>query len=163
MSADTHPHEVLIRRFYDAFAARDHATMATFYHPDATFSDPAFPQLEGRDAVAGMWRMLCIRGTDLALTYDNVHADDSRGGARWTARYTFRMTGRPVVNVIDAEMTFADGLIRTHVDHFDFHKWSRQALGLPGLMLGWSGSLRRKVQKTAGGQLAKFRASEAAD
>ncbi|MFT4048815.1 MAG: nuclear transport factor 2 family protein [Solirubrobacterales bacterium] len=37
----------LIERFYAAFASRDGETMAACYAPDATFSDPVFPDLSG--------------------------------------------------------------------------------------------------------------------
>ena len=49
--------ETLIRRFYDAFAALDGAAMAACYHPQASFSDPVFPDLRGAEPGA-MWRML---------------------------------------------------------------------------------------------------------
>ena len=44
----------------------------------------------------------------------------------------------------------------THRDRFSFWRWSRQALGLPGVLLGWSPSLKRKVRSTAAGNLKKF-------
>ena len=34
--------------------------------------------------------------------------------------------------------------------------WSRQALGPAGWLMGWSGMLKRKVQRQAGENLAKF-------
>jgi hypothetical protein len=40
-------------------------------------------------------------------------------------------------------------LIVEHVDRFNFWRWSRQALGLPGLVLGWTPVLRKKVGTTA--------------
>ena len=49
-----------------------------------------------------------------------------------------------------------DGLIATHRDRFNFWRWSRQALGLPGVLLGWSPSLKRKVRSTAAENLKKF-------
>ena len=51
----------------------------------------------------------------------------------------------------------ADGLILTHRDRFDFWAWSRQALGTPGLLLGWSGFLRDKVRAQAAKNLAAYR------
>jgi len=42
---------------------------------------------------------------------------------------------------------------------FDFWAWSRQALGLPGWLLGWTPWLRRKVRATAARNLAKFMAT----
>lgn len=150
-------HENVIRRFYEAFGRRDHETMASCYHPEVRFSDPVFTDLRG-DRVAAMWRMLCERGTDLRIELVEAGAEGDRGRARWDAWYTFSATGRPVHNQIAAELAFADGLIIRHTDTFDFHRWSRQALGLPGLLLGWSGFLRRKVQTQAGGQLERFAA-----
>ena len=80
------------------------------------------------------------------------------GRAHWDARYTFSATGRKVLNRIDASFEFRDGLIVRHVDRFPFWTWARQALGAPGLLLGWSGFLRAKVRATAAKNLAAFKA-----
>ncbi|MBS0659848.1 MAG: nuclear transport factor 2 family protein [Verrucomicrobia bacterium] len=151
-----HPHAALLDKFYAAFAQRDGATMATCYAPDATFEDPAF-QLKGAE-IGAMWTMLCERGKDLRLEASGIQADDTRGQAHWEAWYTFSGTGRKVHNIIDATFTFRDGLIATHVDKFDFHRWSRQALGLPGLLLGWTGILQGKVREKAMTGLRQFMA-----
>ncbi|MEM7582304.1 MAG: nuclear transport factor 2 family protein [Acidobacteriota bacterium] len=156
-----HPNAELIERFYTAFAARDHREMAACYLPNATFSDPAFPHLEG-ERIAGMWRMLCLRGKDLELTFSNVSADDQKGSADWEAIYTFGATGRRVHNRIVASFEFEDGGIRRHVDRFDFYRWTRMALGPTGTLLGWSRLLQGKVRRQAAKQLDKFLAREAA-
>lgn len=150
-----HPNAALIERFYSAFARRDGEAMAACYHPDVRFSDPVFPELRGAKA-GGMWRMLTERGADLRVEHSAVTADDTTGSAHWEAWYTFSTTGRPVHNVIDARFTFRDGLIVEHVDTFDFWRWSRQALGVAGLLLGWTPLLRNKVRGTAGGQLDRY-------
>ncbi len=105
-----------------------------------------------------MWAMLCERGKDLQIEFCDVEADEAAGGAHWDATYTFSTTGRKVHNSIDARFTFRDGRIIRHVDTFDFWRWSRQALGLPGVLLGWSGFLRAKVAGTASRNLARFAA-----
>ena len=147
-------HADLITRFYSAFAQRDWATMASCYHPEVHFTDPAF-DLRGPRA-AQMWRMLCTQGKDLELTFSGVQADDRVGSAHWDARYTFSKTGRKVHNQIDAQVEFRDGLIGRQVDHFDFWRWSRQALGGAGVLLGWSPFLRGQVQKQAARSLDSF-------
>lgn len=157
--AVTHPHAALIDRFYQAFAARDAAAMGDCYADRVRFSDPVFVDLEGERARA-MWRMLCARGADLEVVHSGVSADDTTGEAHWEAWYTFSGTGRRVHNVIDARFRFADGAIVEHVDTFDFYRWSRQALGLPGMLLGWTPLLRNKVRATAGAQLERFMAKE---
>ena len=151
-----HPHTELIQRFYAAFGRRDWAGMAACYHPEVHFTDEVF-DLHGGDA-GMMWRMLCTNGRDLTLETSGIDADDAGGKAHWDARYTFSATGRKVLNRIDARFGFRDGLIVRHVDRFDFWAWSRQALGLPGLLLGWSGSLKAKVQAKAAKSLADFKA-----
>ena len=143
-----HPNEELLHRFYDAFAARDAEGMAACYAPDVRFSDPVFPGLRGERA-RGMWRMLCARGKDLRVEHSGVTADDERGRAHWEAWYTFGATGRQVHNVIDATFRFAGGKIVEHEDAFDFARWARQALGVPGRLLGGTAFLRTRVQATA--------------
>jgi ketosteroid isomerase-like protein len=148
------PHVELISRFYAALSRRDWAAMAACYHPQVHFTDEAF-DLHGADA-GNMWRMLCTLGRDLTLDFSGISADATSGRAHWDARYTFSATGRKVLNRIDARFEFRDGLIVRHVDRFDFWRWSRQALGAPGWLLGWSGFLRGKVRQRAAASLAAF-------
>ena len=143
-----HPNAQLVESFYKAFAARDAATMAACYHPEVRFSDPAFPDLRGAEAGA-MWAMLTARATDLELTYRDIAADDREGRAHWDAGYTFSKTGRKVLNRIDAHFRFKEGLIVEHRDDFSVPRGARQALGLPGWLLGHTGFLQRKVQTQA--------------
>lgn len=151
-----HRNEQLIRDFYVAFAARDAEAMAKLYHADIRFSDPAFTLLVG-DEAGDMWRMLISRGKDLTITLISASADDNGGRARWEARYTFSQTGRFVINTIDAVFAFRDGRIVRHVDYFSFWKWSRQALGPIGLLLGWSWPLKSLVRKKAAASLHAWR------
>jgi ketosteroid isomerase-like protein len=145
----------LIDRFYGAFARRDHETMAACYAPDARFSDPVFQDLRG-DEVRAMWRMLCERGRDLELSHSRVQAEGDRGSAHWEANYTFSGTGRRVHNEIDAAFRFRDGLIAEHSDEFDLWRWTRQALGPVGVLLGWAPPLQNKVRGQARQSLDEF-------
>jgi ketosteroid isomerase-like protein len=151
-----HPNAQLITRFYEGFGRRDAEAMAACYHPDVEFSDPVFPDLKG-GAASDMWRMLAGRATDLAIRFEVKRADDARGAAHWDADYTFTKTGRKVNNSIDAEFEFQDGLIRRHRDQFDLWRWSRMALGAPGLLLGWTPVIRDKVRKQAAEGLEAYR------
>ena len=151
-----HPHESLVREFYARFAARDAEGMARCYHPEIAFSDPVFPMLKGNEA-GDMWRMLLARAADLQVSLDEASADEGGGRAKWTARYTFSRTGRPVVNHVDALFAFRDGLIVRHFDHFSFWRWASQALGPMGAALGWFAPLKWKVRKDAARSLEKFR------
>jgi len=134
--------------------------MAACYAPGAHFSDPVFTDLRGEEAGA-MWRMLTGRAEDLVVQLAEHEADDERGSAHWLADYTFR-TGRKVHNDIRAEFRFQNGLIADHHDSFSFYTWSRQALGPPGLLLGWTPIVRGKVQREARAGLDEFMAGDSA-
>jgi ketosteroid isomerase-like protein len=148
----------VVTRLYEAFAVRDHATMAGCYTPDARFSDPVFTALEGTQ-VAAMWRMLCERATDLRIRFRDVVVAGISGSAQWEAWYTYSATGRPVHNVISATFTLRDGLIAEHRDRFDLYRWARQALGTPGVLLGWTPFMQRAIRRRAAQSLARFSAT----
>lgn len=150
-----HPNALLITRFYTAFKNKDYKTMQSCYANNATFTDEAFVNLDATQ-VRAMWQMLITTGKDLELNFKNVTANDTHGSAEWVATYTFSKTGNRVVNHIKAEFTFANGLIVSHRDYFNFYTWVMQALGLPGLLLGWSNFMKNKVQQTAAAGLKAF-------
>lgn len=160
-----HDNSQLLNMFYAAFAALDAETMMECYAPDATFEDEVFT-LKGREEIADMWRMLCdatrSKGLDAwSLEFRDVESDVAQGRAHWEPRYRFSATGRLVHNIIDAEFRFRDGLIVAQRDRFNFWRWSRQALGLPGLLLGWTPMLREKVRAQAAANLLAYRQRKA--
>ncbi len=148
----------LIQRFYAAFDRKDGDAMAACYTADASFDDPVFPGLRGKES-GEMWRMLTSRANDLSIDLREHEANDETGSAHWIATYTFTQTGRPVVNDVRATFRFRDGLIAEHRDDFSFYKWSRQALGAPGLLLGWTPILLGATRKKARAGLDEFMAA----
>ncbi|HEY0651975.1 MAG TPA: nuclear transport factor 2 family protein [Chryseosolibacter sp.] len=150
-----HPNEDIIHQFYKAFQAKDFKTMQNLYRDDAGFSDPVFQNLNAKE-VRAMWEMLVSGATDLKIEHSDVFADERSGRCMWQAWYTFTATGRRVHNVIYATFAFRDGKILSHYDKFDFWRWSKMALGTPGLLMGWTPLIRNKVRKTARARLAKF-------
>ena len=153
-----HPNAELLERFYSAFAAKDHATMAACYADDATFSDPVFTHLDANRARA-MWKMFCTGGNKLDVSHSDVQADDTTGSGRWEAVYDFPKTGRRVHNKISSSFVFRDGLIVKHTDSFDFYRWSRMALGPVGAALGWTPIVKNQVRAQADAQLRRFEQS----
>ena len=148
----------LIARFYAAFGRRDADGMIACYASDASFWDPVFTHLDYAGMCA-MWRMLCARGKDLQVKASGIDADVTDGRAHWTARYIYSATGRPVVNEIDAVFRFRDGKMASHRDSFDLWRWSRQALGPVGWVVGLPG-LRNTIRKKARATLKAYRARE---
>jgi ketosteroid isomerase-like protein len=145
----------LINRFYTAFQQLDHATMQDCYHDEAVFFDPVFQDLNAYE-VRQMWEMLCKQSKDLSLQFSEVQADDEYGTCKWTATYTFSKSRRKVVNKIKAHFKFHEGKIVEHTDDFDLRNWSRQALGLPGWLFGWSEFFQRKIRASAQDKLLDY-------
>ena len=139
----------LITKFYEAFQDGDGQTMAAMYHADASFSDAVFQNLNASEAGA-MWQMLIERSKgDLKIEFHSLEEGDGSATCIWEARYPFSKTGRRVHNVIRSQMKFKDGKIIDHQDSFNFWKWSRMALGMPGVLLGWTPVIKNKVQTMA--------------
>jgi ketosteroid isomerase-like protein len=149
----------LIERFYEAFDKHDGDAMAACYAPQVRFSDPVFPGLQN-DEPGAMWRMLTSRSDDLRVELHEHDADETSGSAHWIAHYTFTQTGRKVTNDVHARFRFQDGLIAQHEDSFGFHSWSRQALGTPGLLLGWTPIIKGATRKRARASLDEFMAKQ---
>ncbi len=149
--------EATLKRLHAAFGVRDGKTMGECYHADAHFRDPVF-DLHG-DEIGAMWRMLCSRSNELRIESSGLKVEGDSGQADWQAWYPFSTTGRKVHNIVHSDYRFSDGLIIDQVDAFSFWRWSRQALGPAGLLLGWTLLLRNKVRATARGALNRYMAS----
>ena len=145
----------LVERFYAAFGRRDHRTMAASYAPTARFSDPVFQDLTG-PRIGTMWRMLCERATDLRVECGPVRMEGGMARVEWHAWYTYSATGRRVHNRIASALSLEQGLIRRHDDVFDLYRWARQALGIKGLLLGWTPPVQRAIRRQASRSLDAF-------
>lgn len=148
--------EELISRFYSAFGKLDYKTMNDCYSDDIVFFDPVFNLLE-RNQVKCMWEMLCKNAKDFELVFNNItRIDDEYYTCEWIATYTFSKTGRKVINKVKAFMKLADGKIIEHSDGFSVHKWSMQALGFSGWLLGWNRWFQHGITKKARKSLEEF-------
>jgi len=146
----------LITHFYTAFKELDYKTMQGLYADDAVFNDPVFGLLtNGR--VRLMWEMLCKRAQHFSLEFSAIEElDDVYSTCRWTSSYVFNTTGRPVVNKVQAHVKIEYNKIIEHTDVFDFWIWSRQALGISGMLLGWTNFLQNKVNIQALNSLEQY-------
>lgn len=146
----------IVERFYNAFQQLDYATMQDCYSDDIVFSDPVFGLLKGEEAKA-MWEMLCKNAKKFRLTYSNIELlDEEYATCNWTASYTFSKTGNKVENKVKAYMRFRDGKISEHSDAFRLSTWLAQAMGWKGVLFGWTGFMKRAVQKNARKNLDAF-------
>jgi len=141
--------EHTIHKFYTAFANANATEMCECYHPEVQFRDPAFGLLKGKE-VCQMWKMLIERSKgNLKIEFSELKANEHLGSALWVASYNFSKTNRKVVNTIAAKFHFKDGLIIKHFDDFNLWKWTKQAFGIVGFLLGWTGFFQKKIQEQA--------------
>jgi ketosteroid isomerase-like protein len=146
----------IIEKFYSAFQQLDYKSMQSCYSDDIVFSDPVFLLLKGNE-VRAMWEMLCKNARDFSLSFSDIELiDHEYATCSWTASYTFSRTGRKVVNHIKAFMRLKDGKIIEHSDGFRLSTWAAQALGWKGVLFGWTGFMKRGIQKNARRNLAYF-------
>jgi ketosteroid isomerase-like protein len=146
----------IAKQFYTAFQQKDGNAMAALYHPSARFSDPVFPNLTGTDA-GRMWRMLCGRSKELNIEFNVTDTTADSAKVHWVATYRFGPAERFVRNSIHATLKIRDGKIVEHTDAFNFWIWSQQALGLLGLLLGWTPIIQNKVRAQAAKSLENFK------
>ncbi len=148
--------EQLVSNFYTAFQQLDSAKMNACYSDDIIFFDPVFELLRANE-VKMMWEMLCKNAKDFSLEFGNIQAlDEEYYTCDWTATYQFSKTGRRVVNKVRANMRLADGKIIEHSDAFSLHRWSIQALGFSGWLLGWNKFFQRKIKNNAKRSLLQY-------
>ena len=100
---------------------------------------------------------------NIKIEFSAIKADEYLGSAQWIATYNFSKTNRKVVNVIQAQFQFKDGLIIKHTDDFDIWKWSKQAFGITGHLLGWTGFFQKKIQQQALLSLKKYKETKNAN
>jgi len=104
-----------------------------------------------------MWKMLLEKSQgNIKIKFSDIKADELTGSANWIASYTFSKTNRKVINVIQSQFHFQNGLIIRHTDNFDIWKWSKQALGFKGLLLGWTGFMQKQIHKQAVSSLNNY-------
>lgn len=140
----------LINAFHDALGEADLAAMERCYHPQVSFGDPIFQEVEGRDRVMRMWRLQLGLRDRPRSGYRDVTADDFTATAHSTTRYVFNHTGREVAVETDSLFRFEDELIVRHHDTFDFRRWSKMALGRPhGVLFGWTPTWRKTIRDRA--------------
>lgn len=146
----------IVEQFYTAFQQLDYKSMQSCYSDDIVFSDPVFLLLRGTEAKC-MWEMLCKNARDFSLSFSDIELiDHEYATCSWTATYTFSGTGRRVINNIKAFMRLKDGKIIEHSDGFRLSTWAAQALGWKGVLFGWTGFMKRGIQKNARRNLAYF-------
>lgn len=150
----------IVEQFYTAFQQLDYKSMQACYSDDIVFSDPVFLLLRGKEAKS-MWEMLCKNARNFSLSFSDIELiDHEYATCSWTATYTFSRTGRRVVNNIKAFMRLKDGKIIEHSDGFRLSTWAAQALGWKGVLFGWTGFMKRGIQKNARRNLAYFMQSK---
>lgn len=146
----------LIEQFYTSFSNGNVEKMLECYHRDIIFKDPVFGTLKGKRAF-DMWKMLLSKKNEnTTIKSYGITADEKKGEANWVAEYHYGLKKRKVINRVYADFTLKDGKIIQHIDTFDLWKWTKQALGITGYLIGWTPYMKSKIQKTMNKRLDDF-------
>lgn len=146
----------IIKKFYTSFSNGNIKGMLECYHEDIVFQDEIFGRLEGERAFK-MWEMLLSqKKEDTIINFDNIQATNENGKANWVAEYIYGDKKRKVINKVSANFKFKDGKIIEHIDTFNLWKWTRQALGASGFLIGWTPFMKNKIQLTTNKKLDQF-------
>ncbi|HJS01067.1 MAG TPA: nuclear transport factor 2 family protein [Flavobacterium sp.] len=149
--------EKTIHQLYTSLATGNISNIEACYASKVKFHDPIFGTLLDYE-VPKMWKMLTKKSKgNLEIEYSILKCNDFKASVKWTAKYTFGKKNRKVINNIKSEFHFKDGLIIKQDDDFDIWAWSKQALGLSGILLGWTGYLQRKIQLQAINSLKNYK------
>lgn len=151
--------EQLITTFYEQFQQGNWKGMLDCYHEEIFFYDPVFESLEGAK-VGAMWEMLLSNAGNIRLNFGKVEGTEGYGSCEWVATYTFTPTGRKVINKVRAHFFITDGKIAEHNDEFNLWRWSAQALGIRGLLFGWTSALHNRLRRKARRNLDQFIAAK---
>lgn len=142
--------DAVVHDLMAALARHDVEGLERCYHPDVSYGDPMFPELEGRDRVLALWRMVFDRTTGLRVAHRAVTTDKYRGSAACVFTYVIAESGREIETRTEALFHFEDGLIVRHHNEYDFRHWSKVVLGRPtGLISGWTPRLRDSIRSGA--------------
>jgi hypothetical protein len=148
--------EAVIQQLYASLSKKDGDGMASCYAEKCQFQDPVFGRLHNEE-VSAMWQMLTKRAKgNVDVSIHKISTSGNKGTASITASYEFSKTGRMINNHIHASFVFENGKITQQKDEFDLWKWSRMALGMPGVLLGWSPLIQNKIRFNASDSLRKF-------
>lgn len=146
----------LIENFYNSFSSGDVKGMIACYHKNVIFKDPVFGTLKGEKAIK-MWKMLLSKRTKTTkISFSNITATEDKGSANWKAEYLYGEKKRKVINNVTANFKFEDGKIIEHIDTFNLWKWTQQAIGTAGYLIGWTPFMKNKIQNTTKEQLENF-------
>lgn len=141
--------EKIIHQLYTSISNGVISKIGNCYSPDVKFHDPIFGTLTGLE-VPKMWKMLIEKSKgNLFIEYSIIKSDAYKGSAQWTATYTFGKNKRLIKNTIQSEFHFKDGLIIKQNDNFNIWTWAKQAFGISGFLLGWTGYMQKKIHQKA--------------
>ena len=125
----------VIEQFYTALSNRDIKALSNCYHEEVVYSDVGFGIQKGKDAKL-VWQFLMNNvDENFMVTFSDIQANETRGSANWVAKYQFNQ--RNIENQITATFQFQNGKIIYHKDKYSLWKWSQQAFGFLGYLIGW--------------------------
>lgn len=141
--------------FFGALQRHDVDALVRFYAHEAEFFHPLLGRLTQLQ-VSAAWRRFVQLTPDLSVRFRIEQVGPGAAEASWTQSYLFHLTGRRVS--VSGTSQFLLGRqggrlqIIKQIDQCDRRQWSRQALGMKGLLLsfvpGWRTFVENELRLT---------------
>ncbi|RPA97285.1 hypothetical protein L873DRAFT_1810109 [Choiromyces venosus 120613-1] len=146
----------LVDEYIAAYREMDYEKLTNLWHPEYTFADPAFPNLDTTRSRAMFHMFITNRDKNkMVVTHITPAVASDTQENTYVTTYTcdYLYGAAPVHNEIRATIELKDGKIWRQVDEFPLAAWAKQSLGMVGTALNVVGMLDGVVKKKAAEKL----------
>ncbi|CUS12507.1 unnamed protein product [Tuber aestivum] len=145
----------LVNEYIGAYREMDYEKLTNLWHPEYTFADPAFPDLNSLRSRAMFHMFITNRDKNKMVVTHTTPAIPGPKENTYITTYTcdYLYGTAPVHNEIRATIEVKDGKIWKQVDEFPLAAWAKQSLGMMGTALRVVGMLDGIVKKKAAERL----------
>jgi ketosteroid isomerase-like protein len=143
----------LVEQHYKAIQAKDADAILAVYAADCRIDHPLIGRMS-KDEFSKAVQAFIRQTPDYELEFQISHAGAQRVDAEWALTHVFHLTGRTIRLAGATTYFLSANRITRHIDQFDRRAWSRQAMGMTGLVLsfvpGWRSFVERELRRALG-------------
>jgi hypothetical protein len=143
----------IIDRLFKAFQSKDADAILAAYSAKCQFNHPLIGCMS-KDEFSKAVQIFIRETPDYELAFQINHVSAKRVEVEWTMTHIFHLTGRIIKQNGKTTCFLSANSVVRQIDQFDRRIWSRQAMGVTGLVLsfvpGWKSFIERELRNTLG-------------
>jgi hypothetical protein len=143
----------LVEQLFKAFQSKDTDAIFATYAADCQFDHPLIGRLSKNEFSMAI-RAFMRATPDYELAFQINHTDAKRVDVEWTITHIFHLTAKVIKQHGTTTCFLSNNRIVQQIDKFDRRAWSRQAMGMTGLVLsfvpGWRSFIERELRRALG-------------